>query len=85
MRTVLMASVTKAAKPDPSALAAFPVAPDLLKRDSSQPFRLPFRDDPDHEGVEHRYGESRLPREATSPEDYLPARADSKCATSAQT
>ena len=47
--------------------------PDPLKRDSGQPFRLPFRDGPDHEGVEHRHGESRLPREATSPEDYLPA------------
>ena len=47
--------------------------PDPLKRDSGQPFRLPFRDGPDHEGVEHRHGESRLPREATSPEDDLPA------------
>ena len=68
-----MASVTKAAKPDPSAPAASPVTPDPLKRDSGQPFRLPFRDGPDHQGVEHRHGESRLPQEATSPEDYLPA------------
>ena len=73
MRTLQQASVTKAAKPDPSALEAAPVTPDPLKRDSGQPFRLPFRDDPDHQGVEHRHGESRLPREATRPEDYLPA------------
>ena len=73
MRTLQQAGVTKAAKPDPSALAVAPVTPDLLKPDSSQPFRLPFRDDPNHQGVEHRCGESLLPREATRPEDYLPA------------
>ena len=73
MRTLQQASVTKAAKPDPSAPAASPVTPDLLKRDSSQPFRLPFRDGQDHQGVEHRCGESLLPVDATRPEEYLPA------------
>ncbi len=67
------AGVTKAANPDPPPLEASPGAPDPLNHDSGQPFRLPFRDGPDHQGVEHRHGESRLPQEATHPEDYLPA------------
>ena len=73
MRTLQQAGVTKAASPDSSALEAAPVMPDLLKRDSGQPFRLPFRDGPDHQGVEHRCGESLLPVDATRPEEYLPA------------